>query len=85
MTEHIHTHISNGGRVVIPVEYRKKLGLAEGDAVTLTLDEYGIRIISPRMALQQLQKIAQERTAPERRGTIVDEFIAERRKEAENE
>lgn len=85
MTEHIHTHISNGGRIVIPAKYRKKLGLDEGDIVTLALDDYGLHIMTPEMALRRLQAIADERIPKEERGTIVDEFIAERHKEAENE
>ena len=83
MTDSVHTHISNGGRVVIPAEYRKKLGLEEGEPVTVSMDEFGIRISTPFLALRRLQALAAKRVP---KGKVVsDELIAERRAEAKRE
>jgi AbrB family looped-hinge helix DNA binding protein len=83
MTDSMQTHISNGGRVVIPATYRKSLGLSEGEAVTLSMDEFGIRISTPRLALRRLQALAAKRIPKGR--LVSEELIAERRKEAKRE
>ena len=83
MTDNVHTHISNGGRIVIPAEYRKKLGLEEGEAVTVSMDEFGIRISTPRLALRRLQALAAKRIPKGR--LVSEELIAERRAEAKRE
>lgn len=83
MTDNVQTHISNGGRVVIPIEFRKILGLGEGDMVTVSMDAFGIRISTPRLALRKLQSLALKKIPKGKR--ISDELIADRRKEARRE
>ena len=78
----VHTHIGGGGRIVIPAEYRKKLGMGEGDEVIVSCDTNGIRISTPEMALKQLQHIARTRLKKRGKHSVVDAFIAERRREA---
>ncbi|HEV7670825.1 MAG TPA: AbrB/MazE/SpoVT family DNA-binding domain-containing protein [Thermoanaerobaculia bacterium] len=46
MTKHLAT-IGEGGRLVIPAEYRKALGVATGDEVVLILDGENIHISTP--------------------------------------
>lgn len=81
-----HTTIGKGGRLVIPAAYREKFGISEGDEVTVTCDENGVHISTPEMALKRLQHIAKTRILKgNRKRSIVNEFIAERRKEARSE
>jgi AbrB family looped-hinge helix DNA binding protein len=75
-----HTKIGGGGRVVIPAEYREKLGLKEGDTVSLRLDESGIRISTARLAIKRIQEIAKKLVPPG--VSLADELIAERREQA---
>ena len=44
MAQTCTTKISAGGRVVIPAEYRKALGVRTGDEVILTLDDGEVRL-----------------------------------------
>jgi len=43
----VKTKISEGGRVVIPAEYRKQLGLEVGDEVIIRFVDGEIRIFTP--------------------------------------
>jgi AbrB family looped-hinge helix DNA binding protein len=43
---HHRTRLSAGGRVVIPAEFRDALGLAEGAAPDLFLEDGQVRIVS---------------------------------------
>lgn len=81
---HISTRISRGGRVVIPAEFRRTLGLKEGDEVVLSLKDGEIRITTRLTELRRAQGIIDKYvTDPE--SCWSDELIAERRAEAENE
>ncbi len=82
MTE-IRTKLAEGGRIVIPAEYRKALGLHVGDEVILRLEEGEVRLLTPRQAIRRAQAVVR-RYVGERR-SLVEELIAERRAEAERE
>ncbi len=71
--------ISEGGRIVIPVEYRQALGLHVGDEVILRLDNGEVRITTPRQAIKHAQDLTR-RYIPQGR-SLSDELIAERRLE----
>ncbi len=71
--------ISEGGRIVIPVEYRQALGLHVGDEVILRLDNGEVRITTPRQAIKHAQDLIR-RYIPQGR-SLSDELIAERRLE----
>jgi AbrB family looped-hinge helix DNA binding protein len=73
------TKITDGGRIVIPAEYRRALGLNVGDDVVLSLDDGELRILSRKEALRRARAMV-KRHVPE--GTFLsDELIAERRVE----
>lgn len=76
--------MTGGGRIVIPAEIRKRLGLKSGERFNVEVDaDDSLRITSRTQALRRAQQLFRQQV-PE--GTpVVDEFIAERRKEAENE
>lgn len=77
------TEVQKGGRVTIPANLRKEYGLSEGDMVNLTLVDGEIRICSWKKNLERIQEMVKGRTPPG--VSIVDELIAERRKEAAKE
>lgn len=77
------TKIAYGGRIVIPAEMRKRYGMPVGGTVHLTDGEDGLVISTPEMALRRLQKKFAS-IVPEG-FSLVDDLIAERRKEAANE
>ena len=76
----IQMKMSEGGRVVIPVEIRQSLGLKEGDAVLFELRD-GEAVITTRAArIRRAQEMVRQYVPV---GTsLVDELIAERRQEA---
>ncbi|EAZ90584.1 AbrB/MazE/SpoVT family DNA-binding domain-containing protein [Crocosphaera chwakensis] len=76
------TKITDGGRIVIPAEYRRALALNTGDDVILTLEEGTIRILPRTEALRRAQKIVTRYT---KNKELSSELIEERRQEAKNE
>lgn len=78
----IKTRISGGGRVVIPVAYRKELGIKPGDDVVLTLEEGEIKLITARQAIRRAQKLVRHYVPEDRQ--LSQELIEERREEAAN-
>ncbi len=77
------TTIGEGGRLVIPSEYRKALGIKPGDEVLLLLDDGEIRIVSKNQALKRVQEKVR-RYVPEGR-SLSEELIKERKEEADRE
>ncbi|WP_157091806.1 AbrB/MazE/SpoVT family DNA-binding domain-containing protein [Methylobacterium nodulans] len=67
----------------LPADMRRVLGLTGPGRVILTQDEDGIRITTADQALKRVRALA----APflQGRGSVVDEFIAERHAEAARE
>jgi AbrB family looped-hinge helix DNA binding protein len=78
----IMTKIAESGRVVIPADYRKRLGINVGDEVVMFLEGDEIRVISRQIALQRAQQLVRRYTGSRR---LSEELIQERREEAENE
>ena len=78
----IRTKLLEGGRIVIPVEYRQALGLQVGDEVILRFTDGEVRIYTPRQAIKRAQELVQ-RYIPQS-GSLADELIAERRLESED-
>jgi AbrB family looped-hinge helix DNA binding protein len=77
------TKMGQSGRVVIPAEYRRKLGLQAGDEIIMHLDEEGLRLYTPAQAVARAQALVR-RYVPEGRD-LAEELISERRAEAERE
>jgi len=75
----IKTKIGEGGRIVIPAEYRQALGLQVGDEVILRLEGRELRIFTLNQAIKRAQELV-SRYIPEER-SLADELIAERRRE----
>ncbi len=81
--EQVKTRLDQGGRVVIPAEYRRALGLRPGEEVILRLEDGEIRIISLAQAIRRAQAIVRQYVPAGR--SLSDELIAERRSEAARE
>jgi AbrB family looped-hinge helix DNA binding protein len=75
--------ISENGRIVIPAAYRKAMGLKGGEVLTIRMDEEGLHIQSRAQAIKRAQAIVRK-YVPEG-VSLVDELIAERRREAKRE
>ncbi|MBI2872579.1 MAG: AbrB/MazE/SpoVT family DNA-binding domain-containing protein [Chloroflexi bacterium] len=76
----VKAKLGEGGRLVIPAEYRKSLGLKPGDEVILVLEEGEVRLLTPHRAVRRAQALVR-RYVPEGR-RLADELLRERREEA---
>ncbi len=79
----IKTKVNQGGRIVIPAEMRKQLGIEIGDDVNLSLEDDLLKISTGKLALKRIRQAVQ--ISVDKHTSVVDELIADRRKEAENE
>ena len=79
----VKTKVTQGGRIVIPAEMRKQLGIEIGEDVNLSLEDDWVKISTRKLALQRIRKNIE--TVVNEGVSVVDELIADRRKEAENE
>ena len=73
----------DGGKIVIPAELRRELGLKTGDMVAIDRDNMGALVLKPfSQVVREVQaRVKASITQP----FTVDDFIAERRAEAERE
>ncbi len=77
------TKLGKGGRIVIPTEYRRELGVEPGDEIILHLDEEGLRLYTPAQAVARAQSLVRHYILEER--NLSEELISERREEAADE
>jgi antitoxin PrlF len=75
--------IVSGGRLIVPVEYRRLMGLSDGDTVVMELDGDELRVRPLGSALRSVR----ERLRPYivEGVSVSDELIADRRAAAERE
>lgn len=72
--------VQDGGRLVVPVELRRELGLQTGTDVVMDVVDGALRIRTMQQVIRDVQALVR-RHVPEG-VSLVDEFIAERRLEA---
>jgi AbrB family looped-hinge helix DNA binding protein len=77
------TSVGEGGRVVIPANLRKKMGLNVGDQVVLRVENDELRIFTRKQALRQAQAFVRGLVEPG--VSLANELMEERRAEAQNE
>ena len=75
--------MGKNGRLVIPAPIREALGLKPGQSLTVTVDEYGLRIQTFRQQIAEAQAVTRNIFGPGR--SLSKELIAERRLEAKRE
>jgi AbrB family looped-hinge helix DNA binding protein len=81
--QYINARIGEGGRVVIPAEFRKALGMHVGDDVILALGDGELKILTrPEVIRRAQERVRLYVTAGE---SLADELVAERRAEAARE
>jgi AbrB family looped-hinge helix DNA binding protein len=78
------TKMTGVGRIVVPIEVRKRLGLQEGETIHIEIDDDDtVRLSTPKHAIRRAQQLFRKHVP---KGTsVVDEFIEDRRREGENE
>lgn len=79
----LRTWITKSGRIVIPAEFRRELGLQTGDEVILRLIDGEVRIRTRREAIKEAKAIVRKHVKKGR--SLVDELNEERRAEAKRE
>ena len=77
--------MSQGGRVVVPKQYREKLGVKEGDEVIWTEVDGQIVLTSRRQQVAQARRFFDTLMIDYAGDSLADELIAERRTEATSE
>ena len=75
--------IVEGGRIILPVAFRRALGLEKGDIVLIELHDDELHVRPARAALRRLQAKLRALGPLEVRAS--DELVAERRAEAARE
>ena len=73
-----------GGKIVIPAELRREFGFNEGDTLVLEREGDGLIIKSYAQVVREVQATFKAMLT-DRRRSMVDELIAERRAEAARE
>ena len=68
-----------GGRIALPADVRRAMGVAEGDTVYFDLDGDELRVRSARSSLRRIQD--RLRAYRSETGNLSDELIADRRVE----
>jgi len=79
----VSTKLTKGGRLVIPVSFRRELGLKPGDEVVLRLVDGEVRIRTRREAIREAQAIVKRHVKKGR--SLVQELLQERRSEAKRD
>ena len=77
------TKIDKNGRVFIPADYRRELGLKPGDRVVVELHKGELKIVPHAEALRRVRELVARYVPSDR--SLADELIAERRAEAARE
>lgn len=80
----IRGRVSESGRLGLPAEFRKAVGLDRGGDVVIELDGHDIRIRTVRDVVAHAQALTKTLLA-DKTGAGVDTFLIERREDAERE
>jgi len=75
--------LSEGGRIVIPADYRKALGIEIGDELVLHMEHNTLELFTRKQAIQYVQERLATYSTNGR--NLADEVINERRKEADHD
>ena len=83
MLEEARARVNENGRVVIPSSFRKLLGIEIGDEVVLRIEDDELRITTQQRRIQRAQRRARRHLKGG--ASLVDDFLAERKKSAKHE
>lgn len=76
-------NVGANGRVVIPVAYRKALGLKSGGQIIFRMEDDQVQITTMKLNLERARRRVRKYVEPG--VSLVDELIAERREAAKRE
>lgn len=76
-----HVTLGEGGRIVVPSEYRKALGLQSGDDLIIRIEDNELRLFRRTAALQKIRKALKAKS--HRKINHTDEFLGFRKEDAE--
>ena len=79
----VSARIAAGGRIVIPVDFRREMGADVGDEVILRLVDGEVHILTRSQAIRRAQALVRQNNAAGR--SLVKQLLQERRKEAKRE
>ncbi len=79
----VRLKVNENGRIVIPLEFRRALGIHAGDEVILSWKDDEVRITTMQRRIERAQRRARQYIKPG--VSLVDELIAERREAAKRE
>jgi AbrB family looped-hinge helix DNA binding protein len=75
--------LGSNGRLVIPAELRKELGMSEGDVLLIRTVDGEVRISTPAAAITRAQELVRAHIPKDH--SLADELLSERRAAAERE
>ncbi|MDF2667880.1 MAG: hypothetical protein K0R67_186 [Paenibacillus sp.] len=77
--------ISEGGRIVIPAEFRKALGVDVGDELILHMENDKMLLLTRLQAIAYVQEQMSAYRTNSKERSLSDELIEERKREAQDE
>lgn len=81
-----HAKVTADGKVMIPEDLRKELGIEEGDSLSVERDASGAIVLRTReQVLRDVQAKFRALRGDKPQISVVDELLAERREEARRE
>jgi AbrB family looped-hinge helix DNA binding protein len=80
----VHVNVMPNGRMSLPAELRRRHGLSAGGQVIVEETDDGIILRTVGQAVARAQALSRELMAG-KSGATVDDFLADRRQEAETE
>lgn len=75
--------VDEAGRVLVPAEFRKALGIKPGDHLIMRVEDGELRLWTFREATRRVREMIAPYTVPGR--SVADDLIEDRRREAERE
>ncbi|MEJ1158080.1 AbrB/MazE/SpoVT family DNA-binding domain-containing protein [Prosthecomicrobium sp. N25] len=75
--QHFKVTVGPGGRVVIPAEVRRAMGIEEGQVLYTRYENNEWHVLTRAEAVRRVQEFARQFKKPGQ--SVVDEFLAERR------
>jgi len=83
MPQEARLRVNENGRMVIPIAFRRAVGINAGDEVILRVEDDELRITTLKKRLERAQRLVRKYIKPGL--SLSDELIAERRREARRE
>lgn len=80
--------VSPNGRIVIPADVRRQLGLEQGGTLILDVDEFGLRLTTAKQRVLKAQQLYRQLGQGKGTGKAppsVDDFLEQKRKDAQRE